>query len=390
MKPLFRPIFIFCLLISLFLVFGLFYLLTDKPLELPAPPVLPSVNLSEPFEQEIAAYAAIDRGPLKLKDDSLSSFSKKLQKKLHYYGPNNRPDGDKNTLFLGLKAPFTVKEKTPLYLSIDKQREMTLLKTKSPGGRCFLTVESTASGPLLVKLFALPSGQPLGDFKLPLEKTVESENPLFAHKPGKQVMRLVGRDLFLERHGGESYAYTHNKERLDFGSADNPGLYFVSPGDFLVYEQGAWREAPPLGEKTEKSWLMQVDSLDDRGAHLTLWAPIGDQKYPLHLPRVQEGSIAPPLDKTFKYLGAKTAHKWLFEVQKERVLITPGSWWLFRDKEWQELVTDEELDSYVNGLLTGELLVFDDMVIEDEGKYLQGHLFNRLRNQVKEVKLPIQ
>lgn len=390
MEPLFRPISYFCLLMILFVSFGLVYFLTSTPSFSSTAQVPQVQTMTNPFEQEIAAYAALDRGALRLKDDSLSSILKKLQKKLHYYGPSSRPDTEEQSVYIGLKEPLLVKEKTPLYLVLDKQREVNLKKGQEPSCRSYFTVEKEGSHSLVVKIFAKNSEAPSGEFRLNQEKYNESDNPLFSQKPGRHIMRLVGKDLFLEQHGGTLFEGYKTKERLDFGSLENPDFLFVLPNDLLVYDQERWTRATEPSPKTEKLWLIKVGSIDDKCAHITLWPPYGDQKHTLNIPRIVENFTMPPIEKTFKYLGCKSARKWLFEINETRVTISPGSWWLYQNKEWHELQSAEELDAFVSCKLTGELLVFEDAEVENGEKFLKGHVFNRLRNNVKDVRIPIQ
>lgn len=390
MEPLFRLVMTFCVALIIVVALLLFFLLTGQQSLAPSLPQIAAISMVDLFEQEIAAYAAIDRGPLRLKDDSLMSFTKKLQKKLHYLGPCSRPDSEKGTCYLSLDEPFVAKVGTPLYLSLDKQRQLKIETTKHLATRVYMTIEQEEVKQLLVKVFATAHGQLLGEFRLIEEKLLETDNPLFSQKMSKNIMRLVGADLFLQKHGGESYATERDKERFDFGSVDAPKAFFLKAGDCLVFEEGVWCKAETLGTETQKKWLLQVDSLDERTAHLTLWPTTGDQKFPLHLPRIIEGFTSPPIEKSFKYLGSKSRSKWLFELDKERVIITPGSWWLYTQGKWHELADASELDMYVNSTVCGELLVFDDLIQNDDGKFLEAHLFNRLRNQIKDIKISIQ
>ncbi|MEI6531222.1 MAG: hypothetical protein WCN87_00170 [Chlamydiota bacterium] len=392
MEPLFRPISLFCLLLVIFTLFSVAYLLNDKPVLSPIPAQSQEVSIMNPFEQEIAAYAALDRGALYLKDNSLSGLLKKLQQKLHYFGPNNRPDSRKDTVFIGLKEPFSAQENTPLYLFLDKQRDLSLHKVSKPGSCSYLMVEKEGANSLLVKVFAPNSSDPSAEFHLYKERVLEKEpSPLFKQsKLGMPpILRLLGKDLFLEQHGGSSFAHYKDKERLDLDSLENSGLLFIKEGSILAYQNEKWAHLEDLSEKNESLWLLHVGSIGERAALLTLWSPNGESQ-PLNILRISDNFPAPALDKIFKYIGTKNLKKWLFEVSGKRVTVTPGSWWLCQNKEWHELISTEEIDSYVTGSLRGELLIFEDVEIENTDKFLKGHIFNYMRSSVQNVRIPIQ
>lgn len=392
MQYLFLPISIFCLLITLFTIFSITYLLKYQTTFSPPPSSLQEVFIPSPFEQEISAYAALDRGALYLKDNSLSGLLKNLQKKLHYFGANNRPDSTKESVYIGLKEAFSVQEKIPLYILLNKQREISLQSIDKAGSCGYLTVEKEGLTSLLVKVFPANSPNPSAKFYLYKEKFLEKEtSPLFKQsKAGKSpLLLLMGKDLFLDQHGGSTFAHYKDKERINMGYLEESELLFVKKGSILTYQNEHWKNLESPHEKTEHLWLLHVDSIGAHSATLTLWSPTGEA-CPFHISRLPNTFLTPILTNTFKYIGAKNLKKWLFEVSGKRVTVTPGSWWLCQNKEWHELTSTQELDNYVEGSLKGELLIFEDVEIEDTEKFLKGHLFNSLRNSVHNIRLPIQ
>lgn len=200
----------------------------------------------------------------------------------------------------------------------------------------------------------------------------------------RQKARWVGRDLFLQEHGGEEFASAKDKERIDFG-AETPYSCFVQEGSFLIWEDGRWVDA--AGRSTWGLPLLVTKKIEERLLSFELWDPQGKGKTLLTLVRSKDLSGLPNLEEEFKFIGAKTWAKFIVESHQERLILKPHDWLVLTENGWIQLNTDELVDDYVEQRLQGPLLILDKLTKQNGKQVLTGKLFNTTRTQAEPIEL---
>jgi hypothetical protein len=369
-------------------------------------PILPKGAFTLPLEN----YEAIGPKFLSLKFSPMALQVPDLKRYLIYYGKNDRPDADLANLklnfgFNGVKGTVSAKVKEPIYLMYDKNdpkvkykfspdNAVTTLWFEASGGTSEAIVSASMRNeagevvhePITNAEFTLKERPPLrsdaddrriGDFKV--DGTLLS----------RQGAKWYGIDKFMERHGGEEYKDTAQKQRIDFGTDDNSYSVYVGPDSYLAWVNGRWREMKP-GKDSVKYPLLGINKIEDRIMKLDFWDVDGQAKISLNLIKSMEAWIPQSIQKEFSFIGARTRSQFLFEINKERMTLSPLDWILRTEKGWKKLTTVQDIDDYVERKITGPLFVFDGVEKRDGKQVLLGTLFNKTRTEIKSIEVPMQ
>jgi hypothetical protein len=367
--------------------------------------VIPKGGFSRPKED----YDAINSPALVLRFSPMGIQLPDLRRFLVYYGKNGRPDANEDrTLlhfaFAGNKTPSSVAPGEPLYVLYDKTQtppqyifshdniETSLwIEANSQGnqahikgnmrdaaGRIIREPAACAEFSLQEKEFVRFGGTAweLGKWRV--------DGTLLA----RQKARWCGLDLFLERHGGEEYQDFQNKQRIDFGEGDDIYSIYVGKDDCMIWEEDHWHVVKP-GKDSLGHPLLCVKKIDDRLMNLELWDIDGKGKIVLNLLKSNETVMAHNIQQNFKFVGARTRSQFVFEIDKERMLLSPKDWLLLTESGWKKLVTPEEIDAYVERKITGVLFVFDGIERKEDRQVIVGTMFNAARTDMSSVELPI-
>lgn len=150
----------------------------------------------------------------------------------------------------------------------------------------------------------------------------------------------------------------------------------------LVWSDKKWQEVD-LGSDSEGLLLLTIDA----NAQMTLWSPLGRQS--LKISSRKEVSLPSKIVWNLKYIGRKSASKWQCEDGAQKISIQKNDWWLCSEGKWRKLATFEEIYSYLQRQVRGELLVIDDLVVRQGKRFIIGRLYNSMRTCVTEVQWPL-
>lgn len=362
------------------------------------------------FIQKPEEYAELGPPLLNLKFSPMTLQLPDLRNYLIYYGRNERPDAgqDQSMLhfsFVGSKEIASVPAEKPLYLVYDKDQPKIKYRFSPKNSPSSLWIES----------------QP-GDKEVSVNVSMKNEVGEIIRKPeqfshfklkekefsrfgadrwelgkwkvdgtllARQRARWYGKDLFLEKHGGEEYKSFEGRQRIDFGQDEEAYSVYVGPGEALAWINSQWREVKP-GEDSQKYPLLVVQSVEDRLMKLDLWDIDGKSKVPLNLIKSTESAMPQNIQQIFKFVGARTRSQLTFEVNHERMQISPKDWLLFINNNWVKVETPEQIDNFVNRKTVGPLFVIDNIEREDGKQILQGTLFNSTRTEMSSIEIPLQ
>lgn len=403
-------IFLAAIAVVLLLIGGYFHFL--RPAEIP-PLAVVKENLTPPkgaFVQSPEAYQKIGPPSIKLHTAPITPKLPDLRKVLLYYGKNGRPDAKPEQTqmhfsFMGYKTPASILPGGKLYLYYD--RTMTPPQyafSKNNEKTCLWIEPQFQEGGALVKVgMCTDNGEIVNEpaeyaqFTLPEKEMIRIggttwdigkyrvDGTLLA----RMKTRWYGIDKFLERHGGKEYQNEIGKQRIDIG--DNTEIYsiYVGPNDVLVWENDRWKVTSP-GEATLGKPLLIVKKIDDRLMNFELWDVEGKGKLQLNLLKSAETWNPQNIQKNFKFVGARTRSQFVFEIDKERVFLSPQDWLLLTEEGWKKLNSAEEIDDYVSRKKTGPLFVFNGAVKTDDKQILTGVIFSPSRTEATEIEIPMQ
>jgi len=360
------------------------------------------------FAQSQEAYDQIGEPILSLEYRPPRMQLPDLKQKLNYYGQNNRPDTSSNSSLLhfnidGVTASVPPNEK--LYLYYDKEGGAGKYRFSTNNMETSLWVEAvpgTKEASVLVGMYDV-DGQMVKAPDLNASfKLKEKEFSRFGGKAweigkwrvdgtllARQRARWYGVDRFLERHGGEEYKEISGKNRIDFNDDDDKYSVFVGEGSTLIWDGKTWQDVEP-GELSRGHPLLYVKKIDERLMNLELWDSEGKKKMALNLLKSMESWMPQNLQQEFKFLGARTRSQFVFEVDDEKMLLSPHDWLLLTDDGWVKLNTLDEIDDYVDLREKGTLFVFDGITRIGDQQVLKGEMFNPTRTKVHDIELPVQ
>ncbi|ADI39252.1 putative membrane protein [Waddlia chondrophila 2032/99] len=398
-------------LIMIFTFLAFFYL-WKRPSQIPIPKlsekkmILPEGAFAKTEEE----YDRIGPPLLQLKFFPMTLQLPDLRNVIVYYGRNERPDANEGESLLhfsitGSKDSESIPPGEPLYLVYDKDqprikyvfspnnKETSLwieavpldkeasvsVSMRNEYGQVIRKPEQFAQFNLKEKQMARygASRWEIGKWKV--------DGTLLA----RQRARWYGKDLFLERHGGEEYRDKLNKQRIDFGEKDELYSIYLGEGDGAAWIGGKWKQVS-AGEDTQKYPLLVLSKVEDRLLKFDLWDVGGKGKVSLNVIKSTETAAPRNLEKEFKFVGARTRSQLMFEVKGERILISPKDWYLFTEGKWVKLSTPEQIDAYVDRRVTGPLFVIDEIFRDDGRQLLVGLIYNTARTDVKLVEIPLQ
>lgn len=337
-----------------------------------------------------------------------------LRNVLLYYGKNGRPDAQaENTLlhfgFNGTKNNASISPSEKLYLIYDKTQHPPRYIFSTNNTPTSLWIESSSMGnEAQVKVTMVGENgeiisEPDAHANLKLTEKeflrqgaapweldgVRVDGTLLA----RQKARWFGKDKFLELHGGDEFKDTLGKERIEFGDEDNLYSIYAGINDTMIWKESRWQAVAP-GRESLNYPLLVVKKIDERIMALELWDVDGKGKVILNLLKSNEPWVAQNsqiIQNTFKFVGARTRSQYVFEVNNERLIISPQEWMIFTPKDgWKKLTKADEIDDYVNRKKTGALFVFNGLSKQNEQHTMLGTLFSPSRSEMKEVEISIQ
>lgn len=367
---------------------------------------IPKGSFVRPQEE----YQNLGAPALQLNFSPLSVQLPDLRRYLIYYGKNSRPDANEANpvlyfAFTGNKTPVGVSPGERLYVMYDKKMTPPQYVFSVGNAQAPLWIEASLQGnQALVKVgMKSDSGQEIRDpaayaeFSLPEKEYVRFSGATWELGKwrvdgtllARQKARWYGVDKFIEDHGGEEYKDWDHKQRIDFGEGDEAYSVYVNQSDCLIWADNRWKNVKP-GEASLKSPLMCIKKVDERIMNLELWDVDGKGKIILNLVKANEAWMPQNLEQSFKFVGARTRSQFVFEIDHERILLSPHDWLLLTDGIWKKLQTPEDIDAYVDRKTVGPLFVFNTLERKDDRQVIIGSLYNAARTEKVVIELPLQ
>lgn len=362
------------------------------------------------FQQESGAYAYAVEQLFTIRFTPPTMQLPDLRKLLTYFGPNGRPDAavHSNAVYFALanspdQAALSPGDK--LYITFDRSAtppRYIFSPNNQPTSLWMEAETKEKSAQVVVTMFnekgdltATPADR--AHFSLEQKEftrlakatpweigTMKVDGTLLA----RQKAKWFGEDKFLLRHGGDEMEELGKKERIDFGEGDLAYSAFLGEGEILIWEKGKWQATIP-GPDTLGKPLLHLKKVSERLLTFDLWNPEGNNKVVLNLLKSQDRWSPDQLQQTFRFVSARTRSQYVFEVEKERMVLTPKDWLVHTEKGWEKLDTLQEIDNYVDRKIQGPLFVFNGVEKREDKQVLVGTLFNASRTEMEEIELDI-
>lgn len=360
------------------------------------------------FQKEQESYESIGKGLFALSYVAPKMHLPDLKTHLVYFGQNGRPDVRLESPLLhfsidGSKEIISARPKEKLFLQYQNQPGKYIF---SPGNQetSLWIIPQSQEGEAVVLVGMLDeNGQevasPESNARFQLNEKEVARTLQTAWDIGKwkvdgtllarQRARWMGQDKFLERHGGEEFKAKAGKTRIDFGEKDETYSVYVDAGDILGWKDDHFEAMEPSKE-SQKYPILVVKKVDERLMNLELWDVEGKKKLALNLLKSMETWMPNDIQQEFKFIGARTKSQYVFEVDSEKMLLSPYDWLLMTEDGWKKLSSADQIDDYVDRRMVGTLFVFEGIDREGDQQIMKGHLYNPARTLVQDIELAVQ
>lgn len=356
-----------------------------------------------------SAYDAICEPFLTLKFSGAVLLLPDIKQHMVYFGRNGRPDNNithplMHFSFNGSRIIASTAPREKVYLTYDKNQTGSKYTFSEENKETSLWFEAEPqNNEAVVRLFMKDEKgeivtEPLAyaEFKVQEKEFARIGITTWELGPwrvdgsllARQRARWVGCDCFLERHGGEEFSNALGKHRIDFGEAEDVYSVFINIGDCMIWENEKWNVVQP-GEHSLGKPMLIVKKLDERLMNLELWDTEGKGKLNLNLVRSSDAPLSQKIEQSFHFVGARTKSQCVFEINNNRMFLSPEDWLVFFEGEWRKLATPEEIDDYVNRKIIGPLFVFDGITRKDDHQVMLGTLYNASRTEAENIELAV-
>lgn len=336
-----------------------------------------------------------------------------LRQQITYHGKNGRPDAQigRTTLHFGFKGGQNLASVSPgekVYLQYLPKPSLVPYTFCPNNQESSLWIETAqADNDVIVKVFmknekgeVIQEPTAHAEFRLAEKDMIKTSGntawQIGSHRVdgtlmARQHAKWYGKDAFLDVHGGDEFKEFTGKQRIDFGDNDEVYSVFIGAGDCLIWNNERWNQVVP-GPLSQGHPLLTVKKIDERLMTFELWDAEGKGKVVMNLLKSGESwsSNGPQaLQRIFKFVGARKRSQFIFEINGERMLVSPSDWLLYTEDGWKKLAAAEEIDDYVNRKTPGILFVFEGITRKGDRQMLIGKLYNGTRSEMMPVELAI-
>jgi hypothetical protein len=196
-------------------------------------------------------------------------------------------------------------------------------------------------------------------------------------------------DLLIQKYGGQEYAAWREKAVIEMSQDHSTYACFVSPGDYLIYEEGEWRVCP-FEELKNDYPIAQIKTISGKIVEIEAWDATGfcPLQFKIEMEKQGRSQLKPEMMPSAVRLRSGTQVSCAFG--KRRVILKQGDWLLKTSTGWRNLRRSEEIEQYLHHRLKGELLIFDGVEKEQGRAVMKGHLFDESRTQMQPLTLPLE
>ncbi|CCB87976.1 hypothetical protein SNE_A00980 [Simkania negevensis Z] len=355
------------------------------------------------LDKTSVTYEKIGEGALKISSELKSFPLPDLKREMRFLGKNTRPDATIYDLLIhvGLKGSgqsLKVVSGQKLYLTY-VEGEKPYLQFSSEPTPLWIMPHLSESGETLVELGVRLLTE--GNEKLVEEKkTFEIEDLLQKEDPSKkdplfqQAVGLLQKghwwepDRLFELYGGFEYQALKNHERIEFSYEEKPNVVHFRQGDTLVWKDGKWSRVF-VGKETRKAPIAQAKMVTPQKIEWELWSSDGLEKASVTHEKERAQALNFRIEEVFSRVRQRTASRISCRIGNKATILKAGDWILHTPSGWRVLKSLREVEEVLTFQTRGELFVFDGIEKKEGKAVFSGALFDPMRTQVQNVKIPI-
>ena len=193
-------------------------------------------------------------------------------------------------------------------------------------------------------------------------------------------------DRLFETYGGEIYAHFVGQERLEFEKDEEALFLYVNPGDLLTWKENKWQET---SDQTKNEPLARLINVSPYKMEWELWDKSGLEYARVVHSREKAPGINLRIEEVFNRIRQRTTSRISCRIDNKAMILKQGDWLIHLPTGWYTLKTLKEVEAVLNFKVKGELFVFDGLQYTDGKPIFCGTLFDPMRTQTQNVRLPI-
>jgi hypothetical protein len=201
--------------------------------------------------------------------------------------------------------------------------------------------------------------------------------------------RSFPHDLLIQKYGGREYDSWREKAVLEFSHNSSTYACFVSPGDYLLYDEGEWRVCSFEGLKEDQP-IAHIKSISGKSIDIESWDETGFSPIHVKIEMEKQGHAQPKAEMMPSAIRLRSGTQVSCVFGKKRMILKQGDWLLKTPTGWRNLRKSEEIVQYLHHRLKGELFIFDAIEKEQGRSVMKGTLFDVTRTQMQPLSLPLE
>lgn len=208
-------------------------------------------------------------------------------------------------------------------------------------------------------------------------------------KEGLKILRQAkwwASDRLFETYGGETYAHFVGQERLEFEMSGDAQFLYVNPGDLLTWKESKWQKP---SDQTKSEPLARLISVSPYKMEWELWDKSGFEYARVVHSREKAPGITLRIEEVFNRIRQRTTSRISCRIDNKAMILKQGDWLIHLSTGWHTLKTFKEVEAVLNFKVKGELFVFDGLQYTEGKPVFCGTLFDPMRTQIQNVRLPI-
>lgn len=348
----------------------------------------------------IFPYEAIGSGGLALHPRHALGWVSRLADELVLIAYNSRPDVESkdSKILISLKngrEQLNLSNGSTIYLKESEQGKG--LRSSEEATGLWAKPMLLENGAVLIeagrKLISKEgqTGEEKGQFIVTGQGGVPARYNLTSQSFAKELKsgRSFPHDVLIQRYGGREYNGWREKAVIELTHGDSTYACFVSPGDYLLYDEGEWRLCS-FGELEADRPIAHVKAVSGKAIEIEIWDETGFCPLQLKIEMEKQSHFQPKPEMMPSSIRMRSGTQVSCAFGKRRVILKQGDWLIKTSTGWKNLRRIEEIEQYLQHRLKGELFIFDAIEKEQGRPVLKGHLFDETRTHMQPLTLPIE
>jgi hypothetical protein len=203
-----------------------------------------------------------------------------------------------------------------------------------------------------------------------------------------KLARSFPHDLLIQKYGGREFSSWREKAELEISREGETYALFVSPGDYLLYEEKEWRVVR-RDELKKTCPVAHVVTATGKTLEIDAWDEVGFYPLEIDIEMERPGVFQLKSEEMPSGIRLRSSTQFSCSLGKRRIILKQGDWLLKTAHGFRNLRRSDEIQDYLYHRLKGELLIFDAIEKEQGRTVLRGHMFDETRTHLQPLALPV-